>query len=95
MTNPKHQGASTKTQQPVGQYTNVSVVPIQGGSGRLTGGTATLSPIQMLSVGNFPASDRPEIGKYYNITGTHDGVLVEFPRWKCTHAGNTSDFAAN
>jgi hypothetical protein len=95
MTNPKHQGATTKVQQPVGQYTDVSVVPIQGGSGRLTGGTATLSPIQMLSVGTFPATDRPEVGKFYNISGKHNGVFVEFPRWKCNHAGNTSDFTAD
>jgi hypothetical protein len=80
---------------PEGQYTNVKVVPIQGGSGSLSGGTGTMSSFFVFSAGRFDAGDQPKIGDYYNISGVHNGQRYEFPRWQCRHSGGTSDFTQN
>jgi hypothetical protein len=77
---------------PEGQYTNVKVNSIQHGSGSLTGGTGTLSAIDVFSAGMFPAADRPVIGEFYNISGDHNGTRYDFPGRRCTHSGGTSDF---
>ena len=78
---------------PVGQYTEVRVRPIQGGPGDLRNGTATLSATNILSAGTFPGGDQPNVGEYFNITGTNNGRTYEFPGRRCTHSGGTSDFA--
>ena len=77
---------------PEGQYTDVRVYPIQGGPGTLTGGTGTFSSFGTFSAGQFSPGDLPKVGDYYNISATHQGVVHNFPRWKCTHSGGTSDF---
>lgn len=77
---------------PEGGYTNVKVVPILGGSGSLSNGTGTCSAISTFSAGMFPAGDLPKIGDYFNISAVHDGTRYDFPRWRCTHSGSTSDF---
>ena len=77
---------------PEGKYTNVKVVSIQHGSGSLSGGTGTLSAINVFSAGTFPGDDRPAVGEFYNISGEHNGTRHEFPGRKCTHSGGTSDF---
>ncbi|WP_309112229.1 hypothetical protein [Saccharothrix sp.] len=78
---------------PEGRYTDVNVVPIQGGRGSLIGGTGTMSSFFMFSAGEFTVGDQPEVGEYYNISGVHNGQRYGFPRWKCTHSGGTSDFS--
>ncbi|MCS7484054.1 hypothetical protein ACFFQW_31490 [Umezawaea endophytica] len=80
---------------PEGGYTKVKVVPIGGGQGSLTNGTGTYSSFGTFSAGQFSPGDLPRIGDYYNISATHEGVNYDFPRWKCTHAGGTSDFREN
>ena len=76
---------------PVNQYTAVAVHPIQH-SGNLNNGTGTLSEIGVFSCGPFTSGDLPVIGQFYNISGTSGGKTYQFPGWKCTHAGPTSDF---
>jgi hypothetical protein len=77
---------------PANKYTNVHVTPIQGGSGSLSGGNGTYSTFGVFSCGDFDSKDRPEIGKFYNITGTFSGTTYNFPGMKCVHSGATSDF---
>lgn len=77
---------------PIGQYTDVKVTPIQGGPGSLTGGTGTFSDTYVFSAGKFDSNDHPKIGEFYNITGKFGGSFYEFLGWKCTHSGQTSDF---
>lgn len=80
---------------PEGSYTKVKVTPIQHGSGTLSNGTGTFSSFFVFSAGQFTGSDQPKIGDFYNISGMHEGVQYEFPRWKCNHSGGTSDFREN
>ncbi|CRK60292.1 hypothetical protein [Alloactinosynnema sp. L-07] len=102
MTPPGDRASSTQrakdggqTKNPQGAYTKVKVVPILGGPGLLSDGTGTLGATFTFSAGQFTQGDLPEIGKYYNIFGFHDGDFYEFPRWRCTHSGGTSDFTEN
>jgi hypothetical protein len=80
---------------PEGGYTDVKVVPIQGGPGTLSHGTGTFSSFFTFAAGQFPGGDQPKIGDYYNISGVHNGTRYDFPRWKCNHSGPTSDFGEN
>lgn len=77
---------------PTGHYTDVTVHPIQGHGGTISGGTGTYSDIQVFSCGPFPAGDRPAISGFYNITGKMNGNTYQFPGVQCTHSGGTSDF---
>jgi hypothetical protein len=77
---------------PEGKYTNVSVHSIQGQGGNINGATGTYSSFGVFSAGDFPANDRPTVGGRYNITGTFNGQIYQFPNVTCNHAGNTSDF---
>jgi hypothetical protein len=91
---PKTKGETIMSDtNPEGAYINVKVVPING-RGNLSNGTGTLSAAGIFSCGHFASGDLPEIGKSYNIAGEHQGRLYEFPGWKCTHSGPTSDFKA-
>ena len=82
-------------QFPEGRYTDVRVYPIQGGSGSLSGGTGTYSSFGTFSAGMFSPNDLPRVGDHYNISATCNGVNYQFPGWKCTHSGSTSDFREN
>jgi len=77
---------------PEGGYTKVKVVPILGGPGSLSDGTGTYSATFTFSAGQFAIGDLPKIGDYYNISAMHEGTRYDFPRWRCVHAGGTSDF---
>ncbi len=77
---------------PEGQYTNVIVHPIQNGQGQLSNGTGTFSSFGMFSCGTFSQDNLPEIDKFYNISGYHNGTKYDFPGWVCKNSGATSDF---
>jgi len=78
---------------PEGKYTNVNCTPISGSGGNLKNGTGTFTEsTRTFSCGDFDARDLPSVGSFYNLNGIHAGSWKDFPRWKCTHAGKTSDF---
>lgn len=83
------------TNNPQGAYTKVKVLPLLGGPGVLSDGTGTLGVTFTFSAGQFTTGDHPEIDKYYNISGFHNGEFYQFPRWRCVHSGSTSDFTEN
>ena len=75
-----------------GQYTNVSVYPLQGQSGSLSHGTGTKLN-NTFSCGTFAKIDLPVVGTPYNITATDpDGHVVQLQNKTCAHSGGTSDF---
>jgi len=76
-----------------GQYTDVHCYGIAHAPGQLTGGTGTFTDsTKTFSCSSFSKDDLPAIGSYYNLNGVHKDKRYEFPRWKCTHSGETSDF---
>ncbi|HEV8434585.1 MAG TPA: hypothetical protein VGR95_14305 [Thermoanaerobaculia bacterium] len=81
--------------QPAGKYKNVNAHSITGGN-NLVGGTGTFDPVTMsMSCGPWgPASDRPKVGDFYNISGTaeSDNQFYTFDKYKCLSANDTSDF---
>lgn len=78
---------------PEGQYTKVHCHDITGVGGNLRGGTGTFTEsTQTFSCGPFSSDDRPKVGSFYNLNGEHKGKQYDFPGWKCTHSGSTSDF---
>lgn len=79
-----------------GHYTDVHCHGIAGAPGHLAGGTGTFTDsTQTFSCGPFSKDDRPAIDSYYNLNGMHKDKRHDFPRWKCTHSGETSDFKDN
>ncbi|MCW3053915.1 MAG: hypothetical protein JWN14_3085 [Chthonomonadales bacterium] len=76
---------------PEGHYTDVRVVPIQGQSGNLSGGTGTFEH-GVFGCGDFSDKDRPAVGQWYNLSGKQDKKFYEFARWKCVHSDKTSEF---
>lgn len=78
---------------PEGKYTRVSCHPITSPSGNLGNGTGTYTEsTKTFSCGDFHSIDLPEIGGIYNLSGMINGRTHNFPGWKCTHSGKTSDF---
>ena len=79
---------------PIGQYTDVNVHPIQHQNGSLSPpSTGTYNAdLKTFSCGDFDGNDRPEVDTRYNINGRHNGTRYDFPGVKCTHSGKTSDF---
>lgn len=77
---------------PEGNYTNVRVVNVQNGPGSLRDGTGTFNGTTKVSCGQFDANDLPALNEFFKITGEHAGTVYEFPGYKCTHSGATSDF---
>ena len=76
-----------------GHYTDVHCHGIAGAPGQLSDGTGTYTDsTKTFSCGPFSKDDRPKIGSYYNLNGTHGGNWHEFPRWQCTASDETSDF---
>jgi hypothetical protein len=84
-------GESGNVEFPVGFYTDVKVIPING-SGSLRGGTGTFSETSTFSAGMFDQGDLPEVGTFYNIWGSNSGNLYHFPGWRCVASGTTGDF---
>jgi hypothetical protein len=80
---------------PEGHYTDVHCYDIQRAGGRITDGTGTFThATKIFACGPFAENDRPEVGSFYNLNGEH-GVpkeWYEFPGWKCTLSGGTSEF---
>ena len=81
---------------PNGHYTDVHVYDIQHCGGTLKQVTGTYNAGNgTFSCGGFPQHDRPKVGCFYNIDGMNGGKRYQFSGWKCTNAGQTSDFKAS
>jgi hypothetical protein len=77
---------------PEGHYTKVKVINSQHGPGALTDGTGTFNGTTIMACGPFDPNDLPALNEFFNINGEHAGVRYEFPGYKCTHSGPTSEF---
>lgn len=78
---------------PEGHYDKVHCHDIQGAGGKITDGTGTFThSTKTFSCGPFPPDNRPKVDSFYNLNGEHEGKRYDFPGWKCTHSGGTSDF---
>ena len=87
---------TTETIMKEGHYKYVHCNGIAHAPGHLGGGTGTfIDSTQTFSCGTFTEGDWPKIGSYYNLNGEHEEKWYEFPRWKCTGSGETSDFKEN